>query len=75
MPRQACFRRLGGTTKAYLLYPPEVKHLAFWIPRSVLTHVSLIKKANLPDEPHELIQITVEDWWVEKNPKLDKYFS
>lgn len=66
------FRRVGGTDKAYLLRLPEDKTKTFWIPRSVLTHVSVIEK---PVGDHELVQITVEAWWVKKNPQWEKYFS
>lgn len=71
--RKGCFRQKNHTDKAYLVYPPEAENLAFWVPRSVLGHRSQLER---PDQvSHPLIQIEVEDWWVQKNLALEKYFS
>lgn len=66
---------MGATDKAYLFYPPEDITKKFWIPRSVLTHVSPLSLPKVGE--HQLFQIEVEDWWVQKNQngRLDKYFS
>lgn len=71
--RKGCFKRMGGTSKAYLFYPPEDKSKAFWIPRSVLDHVSTLTQPKVGE--HILCEIIVEDWWIAKNQHLDKYFS
>lgn len=70
MSRKGTFRHEASTEKAYKFYPPEAPALGFWIPRSVLTH-----RSKLNNDLHPVTQITVEDWWVQKNPGLDRYFS
>jgi len=70
MSRRGTFRHEASTGDAYLIYPLESPGLAFWIPRSVLTH-----RKKLNNDLHPLTQITVEDWWVEKHPELGRYFS
>lgn len=73
--RSACFRhkRQADTKAAFLFYPPEAPERAIWIPRSVCTHRSMLERPA--DHEHPLTKITVEDWWVERNPHLDQYFS
>lgn len=73
MARKGCFRHQAATEKAFLFYPAEAPARAFWVPRSVLQHRSQLETtaAHL----HPLNEITVADWWVEKNPDLDRYFS
>ena len=75
MSRKACLRhkREAASTAAWLFYPPEAADVAIWIPRSVCTHRSMLQSPKV--NPHPLTQITVEDWWLEKNPHFDKYFS
>jgi hypothetical protein len=73
MSRTACLRHEGSTPKAMRFYPPEAPAHGFWVPRSVLSHRSQLETeaAHL----HPLNKITVQDWWVEQHPELDKYFS
>ncbi len=69
--RRGTFRHLTSTDSAYRFYPPKGPiGDGFWIPRSVLTH-----RSKLNNDLHPLTQITVEAWWVEKHPELDRYFT
>lgn len=75
MSRSACLRHKieAPSTAAWLFYPPEAPNITIWIPRSVCEHRSQLEPPN--QVKHPLTKITVADWWVEKNPQFDKYFS
>ena len=69
--RKGTFRHVASTEKAYQMGPLTwAPGTGFWIPRSVLTH-----RSKMNNDLHPLTQITLEAWWVEKNPDLDKYFT
>ncbi len=54
---------LGGTALARHYQKPGAPGNAQWVPRSVCP-----KTLKFGDKVGDLHEVTVEDWWLEKNP-------